>query len=131
MKKIYNNIIPLKGYKAITLWPWVFIRKSAMYDDITDRHEEIHGEQQEEMLTVGAVASAWLLAIGCGWWSFITLPVFLYWYGIEWIVKLCYYRNNITAYKNISFEREAYAHQNDVSYLDNRKLFAWMRFIKI
>ena len=29
-----------------------------------------------------------------------------------------------TAYKNISFEREAYANQNGLAYLDERKHFA-------
>ena len=34
------------------------------------------------------------------------------------------------AYRNISFEREAYSNEKDLSYLDNRKWFAWIRYIK-
>lgn len=26
MKKIYNNIIPFKGYTAMCLWPFIFVR---------------------------------------------------------------------------------------------------------
>lgn len=110
MKKIYNNIIPFKGFTAMTLWPFIFVRnyETWKFSGETERHEEIHGEQQKEMLIV----------------------FFLIWYGIEWFVKLCYYRNRMTAYKNISFEREAYANQHDAAYTDNRKPFAWIRYIK-
>ena len=72
-----------------------------------------------------------LFAVGCGWLSLLTLPVFLYWYGIEYLIRLAYYRNSITAYKNISFEREAYAKEDDVVYLDSRKPFVWVKYIKI
>jgi hypothetical protein len=110
MKKIYNNIIPFKGFTAMTLWPFIFIRndEAGKFSVQVERHEKIHGCQQKEMLIVP----------------------FLLWYGIEWLVKFCYYRNKMTAYKNVSFEREAYAHQSDASYTDNRKLFAWLKYIK-
>ena len=110
MKKIYNDIIPLNGFTAMTLWPFIFIRNEYAwtFDNITERHENIHGRQQIEML--------WVL--------------FLLWYGIEWLVKLIYYRNRITAYKNISFEREAYSNQGNVVYLDERKPYAWVKYIK-
>lgn len=109
MKVITNSIIPFKGFTALTLWPFIFVRKDEekYYTDVVDRHEHIHGEQQKEMLIV----------------------FFLLWYGIEWLIKWAYYRNRMTAYKNISFEREAYAHQNEMSYLDNRMHYAWMKYI--
>lgn len=111
MKKVYNNIFPVKGFIAMTIWPFLFIRKdrSWAFNTIGERHENIHGEQQKEMLLV----------------------FFFLWYGIEWIVRLCIYRNRITAYKNISFEREAYANQYDVTYTDSRKPFAWIKYIKL
>ena len=110
MITVKNNIIPLKGFTAITLWPFIFVRKDEekYYTDVVERHEYIHGAQQKEMLLV----------------------FFLLWYGLEWLVKLMYYRNTITAYKNISFEREAYSNQHDAAYTDNRKPFAWIRYIK-
>ena len=108
MITIKNNIIPLKGFTAFTLWPFIFVRKDKMYTPTVARHEAIHGEQQKEMLIV----------------------LFLVWYAIEWIVKLCYYRNTMTAYKNISFEREAYDRQADIVYLGERKHFSWMKYIR-
>lgn len=110
MKIICNNIIPFKGFTALTLWPFIFVRNDEAwkFSGETEHHEEIHGEQQKEMLIV----------------------FFLIWYGIEWFVKLCYYRNRMTAYKNISFEREAYNNQQNIIYLDQRKPFAWVKHIK-
>ena len=29
MKKIYNKIIPFQGYKAMTVWPVIFVRSDA------------------------------------------------------------------------------------------------------
>ena len=36
LNKVYNSIIPFEGYLAITVWPWVFIRKDCAdkYDDM-------------------------------------------------------------------------------------------------
>jgi hypothetical protein len=44
MVKIYNDIIPFKGFLAITFWPFIFIRKKlrATFDVIDERHENIH-----------------------------------------------------------------------------------------
>ena len=130
MKVIRNNIIPAKGFKAITLLPYIFVRKGAIYRDTDNRHEHIHGRQQLEMLIVGIVLAVVLWITGCGWWSLLALPLFFYWYGIEYVIKLCYYRNSTTAYKNISFEREAYAHQHELDYLFYRDPFAWFRYIR-
>ena len=109
MKKIVNNIIPFKNFTALTLWPIIFVRKDEekYYTDVVERHEHIHGEQQKEMLIV----------------------LFYVWYLVEWLVKWAYYRNSMTAYKNISFEREAYQNQNDLVYLDIRKHYAWTKYI--
>ena len=106
---VKNNIIPFKGFTALTLWPFIFVRKDEekYYTDVVDRHEHIHGEQQKEMLIV----------------------FFLLLYGVEWLVKWAYYRNSMTAYKNISFEREAYANQNNVAYLNERKPYAFLKYL--
>ena len=108
MKIIRNNIIPFKGFSAMTLWPFVFVRRDARFTATTERHERIHGEQQKEMLV---------------------LP-FLLWYGAEWLVRLAQYRNRNQAYRNISFEREAYANERDENYLQSRRRFAWLHYLK-
>ena len=109
MKTIYSNIIPFKNFTALILWPFIFVRKDEekYYTDVVERHEYIHGEQQKEMLIL----------------------FFYLWYLVEWLIKLVYYRNRMTAYKNISFEREAYKNQNDLAYLDIRKHYAWTKYI--
>jgi hypothetical protein len=107
MITIRNSFIPVKDFTALTLWPFVFVRKDARMAATTIRHENIHGEQQKEMLIL----------------------FFYLWYLVEWLVKLCIYRNSMTAYKNISFEREAYANQNNVAYLDERKPYAFLKYL--
>ena len=109
MITVKNNIIPLKGFTALTLWPFVFVRKDKeqFYTHSVERHETIHGEQQKEMLIV----------------------FFLLWYVVEWLFKVVYYRNPMTAYKNISFEREAYSNQNAPAYLDCRRHYSWFKYI--
>ena len=85
---------------------WIFARQ-----ELTDRvirHEEIHIRQQKEMLVI----------------------FFLLWYGIEWLLRLIQYRNRMTAYKNISFEREAYDNMSNIGYLDTRKAYSFIKYIK-
>ena len=49
---IRNNIIPFEGFDAMTIWPFIFIRKGEMLTPRIIRHEEIHGEQQKEILLI-------------------------------------------------------------------------------
>jgi len=48
---IKNKIIPFKGYKAITLFPFVFY-KGSKPSKRTINHENIHAEQQKELLII-------------------------------------------------------------------------------
>ena len=50
MKVVRNSIIPFKGYKAITIWPFIFVRKECSFDEVDLNHENIHGRQQLELL---------------------------------------------------------------------------------
>jgi hypothetical protein len=104
MKIIRNNIIPFSGYKCINLLGILFVRGNARIDDITLNHEKIHTAQIKEMLYV----------------------FFYVWYIIEWLIRLPFGN----AYRNISFEREAYNNEKDLRYLDNRKRFAWIKYLK-
>jgi hypothetical protein len=109
MKIIYNKYLPRKGYTAINICGVIFAR--SQYKPIserTKRHETIHTRQIAELLVV----------------------IFYLWYGIEWIVRLIQYRNRMTAYYNINFEREAYANEQDTTYLKRRKLYAFIRYLK-
>ena len=44
---------------------------------------------------------------------------------IEWIVLCLKYKNMLTAYFNIRFEKEAYNHQNDLNYLKTRRHYRY------
>ena len=52
MKIVRNSIIPFKGYKAITIWPFIFVRKECSFDEVDLNHENIHGKQQLELLII-------------------------------------------------------------------------------
>ena len=124
MKKIYNNIIPFQGYKAMTVWPVIFVRSDARerFIIVDENHESIHGYQQKEMLVVGAVITIILFLLGCGWWSLLALPVFFWWYIIEWFMRFLIYSDQAEAYRNISFEQEAYLNESDFHFLS----FGWL-----
>ena len=101
MKIIYNNFIPFKGFKCINLFGVLFARKGAYIGEQTLNHERIHTAQMKEMFYVG----------------------FYVWYFVEWLLELCHY--GTTAYHTNTFEREAFANDDDLTYLDNRPKFAW------
>ncbi len=71
-------------------------------------HESIHLKQQIELLMV----------------------FFYLWYVIEWIVRLIQYKDSHEAYRNISFEREAYNNEYDDEYLGVRKPYEWVHYLR-
>lgn len=80
----------------------MFARPEAYISDSLITHESIHTLQMREL----------------GYIPFYIL------YLLEWIVRL-FMRGN--AYRNISFEREAYSHDNDPHYLQQRRHYAQWR----
>lgn len=104
MRVIYNNIIPFKGFKAINICTCLFVRKGCYMSEKDFNHERIHSEQMKELLYIG----------------------FYLWYFIEWLIRL-FKKGN--AYRNISFEKEAYNNDADLFYLDKRKPYAWMDYL--
>ena len=105
MKVIYNNIIPFPGFKAINLFGVLFARTGSKIGSTTINHESIHNAQMKEMLYI----------------------FFYIWYVLEWVIRL-FMKGN--AYRNISFEREAYDNENNLKYLDERDNFSWCKYIK-
>lgn len=47
---IKNKLIPFRGYKAVTIWPFIFTRSELSNVDLN--HEKIHGRQQLELLVI-------------------------------------------------------------------------------
>jgi hypothetical protein len=133
MEIIYNNIFPFKGYLAMCVFPFIFVRKDARALKTTDiNHEMIHGKQQLEIMVAVAVILVALALFGVlSWWWLFAIPFAFYvWYVLEWLVRipLCGFDSHL-AYRNISFEREAYSNQNNVAYLDKRKPYAFLKYI--
>ncbi len=104
MRIVYNNIIPFKGFLAINLFGVIFVRGTE--SDINQtvlNHEAIHTAQMKEL-----------------WY----IPFYIL-YLLEWLMRLSKKGN---AYKNITFEKEAYNNEKDMYYLSKRKRFAmWKR----
>ena len=100
MRIIRNSYIPFQGFTAMNLLGVLFVRREAA----ELMPETLNSTQMREMLYI---------------------PFYI-WYLLEWILSLFLPGN---AYRNISFEREAYKYQNDLSYLSRRGRFAWFRFL--
>lgn len=101
-KVIANRWLPTKGFTAITLFGFVFTREPHLIDRRVMNHELIHARQQKEWLYIG----------------------FFMLYGIEWLWHRIKTGDSMKAYWAISFEREAYAYDGELSYLERRRAYA-------
>lgn len=104
MKIVYNRILPFGRYLGINLFGVLFLKGTPkdIYPELLN-HERIHTAQMREL---GYVPFYLLYVVEWLWW--LTRPG--------------------DAYRNISFEREAYAHESDGGYLRRRRRWAqWRR----
>jgi hypothetical protein len=92
---------------AITLFPFVLIGSQTPLTRRLVTHERIHLRQQAEMLI---------------------LPFYL-WYLLEYGIRYLHYKNGFMAYRNISFEREAYAHDKNYAFLSTRGFWHWRLYL--
>lgn len=106
MRVVYNNIIPVQGFKAINILGVLFVRKGETLSEQDMNHEQIHTAQIKELLYL----------------------FFYILYLIEFLFR-CFMPGN--AYRNISFEREAYANQHNGHYLETRRKFNFLHYIKL
>ena len=108
MRLIVSKFWVPKGFDGIAIFPFVFVReKSCKSNETFINHEKIHLRQQIEMLIV----------------------FFFIWYGLEFLIRLIHYKNFKKAYRNISFEREAYANEHNETYLNTRHFFLFLRYL--
>lgn len=103
MKIFRSKRIPFKGFAAINLFGFIVVRHGIFASETLINHERIHTAQMREL----------------GFIFFYLL------YGLEWLIRLPMKGN---AYRNITFEQEAYDHQNEPSYLEVRKHYAPYRY---
>ncbi len=102
MKVIRNSIIPFKSFSAINLFGVVFARREAYLSETVLNHERIHTAQMKEL----------------GYIFFYII------YVLEWLVRLFLSGN---AYRNISFEKEAYFYESVQNYLKWRERYGMWR----
>ena len=104
MKFLFNVFIPIKGYSAMCVGNVVFVRKGVRVTGTLIQHEHIHALQWKECLYV------------------FFLPLYI----LSFLWQFIKYWNWSKAYRNVCFEREAYAHQSEDGYINSRKRFAWV-----
>lgn len=105
---VTKYLIP-KGYRGLAFFPFVLVKFSLdKKNPIFINHERIHLRQQLELLII---------------------PFFI-WYFLEFLVRLVQYGNVDLAYRNISFEREAYANEKDLNYLKRRSFWKFLNYIR-
>jgi hypothetical protein len=103
---IVSKFLVPKGYRALTAYPFVFLREDESKNDLVLlNHEKIHCAQQKELLLVG----------------------FLIWYVLDYLLQLLKYKNHPLAYRNIVFEREAYLHEKNLEYLASRTFWGFLK----
>lgn len=105
---VTKYLIP-KGYRGLTVFPFIFLScdKDREEHQLIS-HEKIHIRQQLELLL---------------------LPFFI-WYFLEYLLRLLQYGTHHAAYRNISFEREAYANQHHLAYYRQKKPWSFLNYIK-
>ena len=131
LKKVVKSLIPIKIYSTLfltilspfmkvtgmSIFPFIIMRKEFKNPftnkDILKRkkliiHETIHFKQQLELLVI---------------------PFYILYIG-EFIIRFVIHRDFKKAYKRISFEQEANNNEEDFSYLEKRKLYSWVKYLK-
>lgn len=100
-------LIP-KGYDGLAVFPFVFVKSINQKENLIFlNHEKIHLRQQLELAVI---------------------PFFIL-YFTEYLFRLIQYKNPNLAYRNISFEREAYANEKDLYYLQQRPFWNFLKFM--
>lgn len=131
MKIVRTKIMNLIGKKYLLFFCWLFTAPKANITEVDLNHERIHERQMKELLYI----------------------FFYLWYGVEWVVRLVQFwkvgrsayrtsalkglkrfreafrKLNYMAYRNVSFEKEAYQNEEDISYLKYRIFFKSMNYL--
>lgn len=105
------NILTLNNKKVtgMALWPFILFKdKASKANQVILNHEKIHHRQQLEMLIV---------------------PYYMVYFLEYWTAMFRHNFKHHISYMSVSFEKEAYANQNNLNYLKERKwLASWKYF---
>jgi hypothetical protein len=91
---------------GLAIFPFIFTKSKTRSKTLIN-HELIHHRQQLELFI---------------------LPFYLF-YILDYMIGLIKYKNRYLAYMNICFEKEAYANDQNLNYLKERKLWAFLRYV--
>ncbi|OYX24376.1 hypothetical protein [Confluentibacter lentus] len=106
---IVSRYLVPKGYTGFAFFPFVFVKHAQLRKDAClVNHEKIHLRQQLELLIV---------------------PFYVLYIG-EFLVRLFQFKVWNLAYKNISFEREAYMNESNLHYLNDRSFWCFLKYIR-
>ncbi len=94
------------GPDGMALFPFILVRHRHPGPTLLN-HERIHLRQQMELGVI---------------------PFYL-WYLTEYLIRRIQYRDHYTAYRHISFEREAFANDQDLNYLSTRPRWEFRRYL--
>ncbi len=95
-----------RGY-CMNIFGTIWTRDKSWIDRDVINHERIHTAQQRELLFI---------------------PFYIL-YVAEWLIRLLKHHSWQKAYRNISFEREAYTHGHNLDYLKNRKPYSFLKYL--
>lgn len=105
---VCHKILKNMKINGITLFPFIFIQNPEDRNNaVLINHEKIHLRQQLELLVI----------------------FFYIWYVVEYYYWYFRLKDSFMAYKYISFEREAYAMEEDLNYLEKRQLFSFWKYL--
>jgi len=105
---ICQRLLKNTKISGITLFPFILLRKKELrHNEILINHEKIHLQQQLELLII---------------------PFYI-WYLSEYYIRYLRCKNADLAYRSISFEREAYANDQNLTYLKNRKFWSFLAYL--
>ena len=141
MRKIFYNSIIAKILLCMSVCTTITIgcficTKNKTLHQTTINHESVHVCQFNELFVLCSVIImllVWLLDAPL----FILIIPFISWwllYGLEWLIRvvISLFKGKIDfyeIYRSIAFEKEAYSHDNNNHYVENRKYFSWLRLL--
>lgn len=99
--------LPAMRANGMALFPFLLVKYKSP-SKVLINHECIHFKQQIELLI---------------------LPFYI-WYVFEYLIHRISGKTRNQAYRNISFEKEAYENDDDLQYLKKRKLWAFWKYYK-
>lgn len=95
------------GPDGMALFPFILV-KQPNPGPVLLNHERIHLRQQAELGVI----------------------LFYIWYVLEYLIRRLQYRQHYLAYRNISFEREAFANEQDLAYLKSRRWWTFWQYVR-